>query len=187
MRSLAFRSSSRMLALAALLGSTACFDLSNPMDPVVGGGLREIRVESDGFVEVGDTMVVSATGWLDGLIGMFSYAPILDARWSITPASVARLEPLGPPPADSFQQARTLVRGVSPGAAVVTATSSGKSGSTTVHVIPRVAALEVTLSANTVTVGDTLSVTIRLVDQTGAAVTGPVLVPEREGLEFAAQ
>ena len=127
-----------LVGLSATLGLTACTDLTG-LD-FAGGRLQSITVRASGpaVVEVGDTIRLTATGTVDGLLGLFNYAPILDAIWATSDPSVARLEALPPPPVDDpAPSARTLVRGVAPGTARVSASSSGVMGEVTVRVIPR--------------------------------------------------
>ncbi len=105
------------LMIATTLAITACkvLDLSG-MGEVFSSNLTAIGVTSGGVVEVGDTVRLEASGSVSGLIGIFSYAPILDAEWSVSNPLVARLITLPPPPPeDSFARARVLVQGVQPG------------------------------------------------------------------------
>ena len=63
-----------------------------------------------------------------------------------------------------------LVTGVGPGSAVITASSGGKSGQTTVRVLARVTAVTVTPSPATVSVGGTRALTIVARDAAGNAL-----------------
>jgi hypothetical protein len=133
-------------------------------------------VSTEGIVEVGDTSLVSAIGHVDGVLSMFFYAPILDAKWATSDPSVARLEVPAPPP--DTTRARIVVRGVSPGTVSVTATSLGVTGAATVRVIPRLRDLVVLTSADTIAVGDSVVLRVDGVAEDGEPVVG---LPARLG------
>ena len=165
-----FRALRRLLPLAAVaLALGACVDFTS-LD-VAGGHLVSIGVNHGGVVEVGDTIRLTATGDVDGLLGLFSYDPLLDARWSVSDPTIAQLEPLPPPPKDdSFPKARTLIRGVRPGTVHVTATARGVSGDAIVRVFPVVSTIQLRSARDTVAVGDTILVTAAALDAGGAQI-----------------
>jgi hypothetical protein len=168
-----FRAVRRLLSLAVPLTLAACVDftaLNSGLD-IGGGHLVSISVAQSSVVEVGDTIRLTATGNLDGLLGMLSYDPILDARWSVSDPTVARLEPLPPPPKeDSFPKARTLIRGMQPGTVHVTATARGLSGEAIVRVFPAVSTIQLLSARDTVAVGDTILVTAAALDASGVQI-----------------
>ena len=85
----------RIIPPAVALALTACADLTG-LD-FVGGHLTSISVDHGAIVEVGDTVRLSATGSVDGLIGLFSYDRLLDASWAISDPTIAQLQLLPPP------------------------------------------------------------------------------------------
>lgn len=161
----------RIIPPAVALALTACADLTG-LD-FVGGHLTSISVDHGAIVEVGDTVRLSATGSVDGLIGLFSYDRLLDASWAISDPTIAQLQLLPPPPPqDSTTPTRTLVRGRRPGTVTVTATARGLSGEAPVRVIPVVATIQVRAARDTLTVGDTIVVTTAVLDAGGAPILG---------------
>lgn len=147
----------RFVPLSVALALTACVDLTG-LNDIFGTPLLGIAVDA-GIVEVGDTVRISAAGDVGGIIGIFSYDPILDARWAISDKAIAQLVPLPlPPPEDSFPRARTLIRGIRQGSAQVTATARGVSGVSTVRVIPMINAIHLIPPRDTLAVGDTIRV-----------------------------
>jgi hypothetical protein len=163
----------RIIPLAVALVLTACADLTG-LD-FVGGHLTSISVEHGAIVEVGDTVRLSATGSVDGIIGLLSYDRLLDASWAISDPTIAQLQllpPPPPPPEDSSTPTRTLVRGRRPGTVIVTATARGLSGEAPVRVIPVVATIQVRAVRDTLTVGDTIVVTTSVLDAGGAPILG---------------
>jgi hypothetical protein len=139
-----------LLSLAVPLALGACVDFT-ALD-VAGGRLVSIGVNQSTVVEVGDTIRLTATEHVDGIVGMLTYDPILDARWSVSDQTIARLEPLPPPPKDdSFPMARTLVQ---PGTVHVMATARGTSGEAIVRVFPAVSTIQMLSAHDTVAVGD---------------------------------
>lgn len=156
----------RLTLLALLIAPLACGDLTGVVD-FFGGRLVSVTVSAPQgpMVEVGDTIRLTATGQIGGLIGLLNYAPILDAIWATSDATTARIEPLPPPPPeDSFPTARTLIRGVQPGAARITATSGGLTGEATVRVIPTLATIQLSVAQPTIFLGDTVTVAAAAMD-----------------------
>lgn len=174
----------RICALSLPLVLGGCFDLTG-LDEMFGAPLLGIAVEG-AIVEVGDTVRVTAMGDAGGIIGIFAYDPLPDARWTISPQSVAQLQALPPPPPDdSFPRARTLVRGLSVGSALVEASARGITGRATVRVIPAIGTLQLTASRATLGVGDTLRVEATALDVRGAPITGlPITYTVTGGLQL---
>lgn len=161
------------LMIATTLAITACkvLDLSG-LEEVFSSNLTAIGVTSGGVVEVGDTVRLEASGSVSGLIGIFSYAPILDAEWSVSNPLVARLITLPPPPPeDSFARARVLVQGVQPGNVTVSAQSHGIRGSSDVRVIPQIDRIEVRASSQTLFVGDTIPIAMTAIGSDGSTIS----------------
>lgn len=126
----------RSLGLATLaLLSAACVDFTGA--DFGGGRLISISVTQGESVAVGDTVRLHASGNLDGLIGLLSYDPVRDAKWSVSDPSIAVLESVPPPPpSDTTWTGMVLVRGRRPGDVTVTATARGVRGSAVVSVVP---------------------------------------------------
>lgn len=156
----------RLTLLAVVVVPFACGDITG-LGEIFGGRLTRVSVSAaqGPIVEVGDTLRLTAYGSVDGLIGLWSYARILDAVWATSDATVARLEPLPPPPPeDSTSTARTLIRGVRPGTARITATSGGVTGEATVRVIPALATIQLSVAQATIFLGDTVTVAAAAMD-----------------------
>jgi len=159
-------------AFAPLTILAACVDVTGVQDMLGGGRLLSIGV-AGGVVEVGDTVRLTATGKPSGIIGMFTYDRLLDARWSVSDPSIAQIQPLPPPlPDDSVSPTRTLVRGLRLGSTSVIAAARGVKGQAMVRVIPVLRTVQVRATRDTVAVGDTISVTAVAIDFTGAPVDG---------------
>lgn len=173
------------VVLQSAITSCNALDISG-LNEAFSSSLTSIGVTSGGIVEVGDTIRLNASGSVSGIIGIFSYAPILDAQWSVSDPLIARLELLPPPPAeDSFPQARVLVRGLKPGKATVSAQSQGIRGSAEVRVIQHIEHIDVRVSRDTLFVGDTIPITTTVFDSNGLAITElPLALEISEGLRF---
>lgn len=168
--------------IGAMLTITACkaLDLSG-LSEVFSSNLTAIGVTSGGVVEVGDTIRLEASGSVSGLIGIFSYAPVLDAEWSISNPLVARLITLPPPPPeDSFPRARILVQGLQLGKVTVTAQSHGIRGSADVRVI-RIDRIEIRTGRDSVFVGDTVPIAMTVIGSDGNAIPDLHLTLEASG------
>jgi hypothetical protein len=169
-----------IIPLAVPLFLTACVDLTG-LD-IAGGHLTSISVEHGAIVEVGDTVRLSATGSVDGIIGIFSYDRLLDASWAISDPKIAQLQPLPlPPHQDSSTPTQTLVRGLRPGTVTVTASARGLSGKAPLRVIPVVATIQVRAAHDTLAVGDTIVVTAAVLDAGGAPILGVPITFDVEG------
>jgi hypothetical protein len=162
---------------------TSCnvLDMSD-LGEAFSSNLKSISVSSGGIVEVGDTVRLDASGSVSGLIGIFSYAPILDAEWSVSDPLIARLIAVPPPPPeDSFPRAHVLVRGLQPGKVTVFAQSHGIRGSAEVRVIPRIDHIDIRASRDTLFVGDTLPIITTVVGANGLPITDIPLSFEASG------
>jgi hypothetical protein len=169
----------RIISLAVTMFLTACVNFTG-LD-IAGGHLTSISVDA-AIVEVGDTVRLSATGRVDGIIGILFYDRLLDARWAISDPKIAQLLPLPlPPPQDSSTPTQTLVRGLLPGAVTVTASARGLSGNAPVRVIPVVAKIQLRAARDTLAVGDTIVVTAAVLDAGGAPILGVPIVFDVEG------
>jgi hypothetical protein len=169
-----------IIPLAVPLLLTACVDLTG-LD-IAGGHLTSISVEHGAIVEVGDTVRLSATGSVDGIIGILFYDRLLDANWAISDPKIGQLLPLPlPPQQDSSTPTQTLVRGLRPGTVTVTASARGLSGAALLRVIPVVATIQVRSAHDTITVGDTIVVTAAVLDAGGAPILGVPIVFDVEG------
>lgn len=160
-----------VLPLAATFLLSGCGDLTG-LD-FLSTRLVSITISADQgpIVEVSDTIRLTAYGNVEGIAALFSYAPILDAIWATSDATIARIEPLPPPPPeDSFPSARTLVRGMRPGTARVTASSGGITGEVSVRVIPVLGAIRLS-PPNTVMVGDTVRIAAVALEPGGSEVS----------------
>jgi len=170
----------RMIPLAVPLFLTACVDLTG-LD-IAGGHLTSISVDHGAIVEVGDTVRLSATGSVDGIIGILFYDRLLDASWTSSDPKIAQLQPLPlPPQQDSSTPTQTLVRGLRPGTVTVTASARGLSGKALLRVIPVVATIQVRTAHDTLAVGDTIVVTAAVLDADGAPILGVPITFEAEG------
>jgi hypothetical protein len=125
------------LLIAPIMASCALFEPVAPLD-IAGGHLERISISGDTIVSVGDTIRLSATGAVDGLIGLLSYDPLRDARWSSSSSATA---PVMPTPANASDTLASyiLVRGVRPGRVTIEATARGITG-THIVVVTRVSA-----------------------------------------------
>ena len=92
-----------------------------------GGHLVSVGVTGATAVTVGDTIRLQATGQVDGLIGILAYDPLRDAEWS---SADNRIATLTRPPASPEDTAASsaIIRGVSPGRVLITASARGISG-----------------------------------------------------------
>lgn len=171
------------ITIVILPAITSCnaLDISG-FTEAFSSNLTSISVTSGGIVEVGDTIRLNASGSVSGLIGIFSYAPILDAEWSVSDPVTARLELLPPPPPeDSFPSARVLVRGLQPGKVTVSAQSHGIRGSAEVRVIQRIDHIDIRMLRDTLFVGDTVPIITTVVGSNGPPIVDVPLTFEATG------
>ncbi len=172
----------KALIIATTLAVTGCkaLDLSG-LSEVFSSNLTAVHV-TGGIVEVDDTLRLEASGSVSGLIGIFSYAPVLDAEWSVSNPLVVRLIALPPPPPeDSFPRARILVRGLQPGNVTVSVQSHGIRGGAEVRVIPPIDRMEVRTSRDTLFVGDTVPIATTVIGRDGSSIPGIPFILEVSG------
>jgi hypothetical protein len=170
-----------LIATTPLITSCKAFDISG-FTEAISSNLTGIGVTTGAIVEVGDTVRLDATGSVGGLIGFLSYAPILDAVWSVSDLSIARLELLPPPPPeDTYPHARVLVRGVKPGKVTVSAQSQGIRGSAEVKVIQTIDHIDIRSFRDTIFVGDSILITVAVIGSNGEAMTDVPLTFESSG------
>jgi hypothetical protein len=118
----------RVLPVVIMLGVCGCdFSSLTALSNDFGGHLTRIGVSGDTIVAVGDTVRLRAAGSLDGLIGILSYDPMNDARWSSWPTSVAVVQ-------SGAKGSTILLRGISPGLAIIEAKARGVTGTYVVFV-----------------------------------------------------
>lgn len=98
------------------------------------GRLLSISVSGPSVVQVGDTIRLSTWGKVDGLIGIFTYDRVLDARWTVSDPSIASIAPVQLPPGDTTSTSAVIVRGLRTGSVQVSAAARGVTGSATVNV-----------------------------------------------------
>jgi hypothetical protein len=182
-----FRILRRIIPVSVVLGLPACTDLTG-LD-IAGGHLVSISVSDGTLVEVGDTVRVTAIGAVDGLLGLFGYDYVRDARWTVSDPSIARVEAAPPPPPeDSTWNGRALIRGLRPGSVRVMATARGVTGEATVRIIPVVASIPVQSIRDTLAVGDTIVVTAAALDAGGVWIEGvPLTFAVTGGLQLASR
>lgn len=127
----------RLFSFLAVLtfAATSCnvFAPTEPLD-IAGGALESISISGDTLLDVGDTLRLMATGNVSGVLGMFSYDPLADARWSTSNVGVASVAPRHETSPDSLAAARAMVRGVRAGTARIIVSARGVSASWPVHV-----------------------------------------------------
>lgn len=121
----------RLLPLVIVLGVCGC-DLTELTD-VFSTHLTAITISGDTLVAVGDTVRLRAAGSLDGLVGLLSYDPLRDARWSSSDRTIAVVQAAPPSPDDTLYS-MIIVRGVRPGPVVIRAKARGRTGEHVVFV-----------------------------------------------------
>jgi hypothetical protein len=99
---------------------------------IAGGGLTGIDLRGDSLVMLGNITRMQATGSVGGLLGMFSYDLLNDARWSTADASVATVTPDAPV---AGEPAAATVRGISLGTTYITVSARGFSATQRVRVV----------------------------------------------------
>jgi len=135
-RTAPFRRWSVRVTLVALgMLATAChFDPFGPSLDLAGGHLTGIGISGDSVVAVGDSIRLHASGSVDGLLGMFSYDPLADAKWSTANASIATVAPR-PSLEDSVALARASVRGIATGSTYITVSARGFRATHSIRVV----------------------------------------------------
>jgi len=114
-----------LLVLVCLCGCD--FSSLTALSDSFGGHLISVSISGDTLVAVGDTVRLRAAGSLDGLIGILSYDPVHDARWSSSYTKIAVGQPAPRSPDDTLFS-MIIVRGVRPGRVTIQATARGYTG-----------------------------------------------------------
>ena len=125
--------SAAVAALAILATACNMEPLGSSLD-IADGGLTGIGISGDSILAVGDTIRVQASGSVEGLLGMLSYDPLDDAKWSTANAAVATITPRQSL-ADETPLARAMVRGVASGTTYVTVSARGFSAKLPIRVV----------------------------------------------------
>lgn len=99
------------------------------------GPLTSITVSGDTVVAVGDTIRLSARGQHSGVLGMFVYDRVLDARWAASDPRGASIVVVLPPPGDTTSTSAAIVTGRRAGAVQISATARGVQGAMGIHVV----------------------------------------------------
>lgn len=100
---------------------------------IAGGHLTAIEISGDSTISVGDSTLFQASGSIDGLLSMFSYDPLDDAKWSTENANVATVTPRPTQPGEQ-PSSRATIRGVAPGSTFIKVSARGISARWPVHV-----------------------------------------------------
>jgi hypothetical protein len=127
------------------------------------------------IIAQGDTLTVTAHAYdSTGYVTQVSAA----RKWEISDASVARLEP-------TRDVSHALLRGLTPGRVLVTATTVGFTGRDTVWVVPLSARVTLQLPTTTIRVGDTVSGVMTVQNITSAGLTSRQLIAGTENVTIA--
>ena len=128
------RSPHRVVLASLALSLAGCTFPTGSLD-IAGGRLTGINISGDTAVAVGDSTRLSAIGSVTGLVGLFSYDPLSDARWSTSNAAVVSVRSIPPSANDTFPAARVLVQGMNAGTATITVSARGISARWPMHVV----------------------------------------------------
>jgi len=99
-------------------------------------GLNKISLTGPSTVQVGDTVRLTASGSVTGLIGFLLIDPIRDGKFAVSDPTIAAILPFNPPPGDTTSFASVRVEGLKIGRVEVTVSARGKSESHSVEVTP---------------------------------------------------
>lgn len=129
-------SGAALVSLATL--ATACnMGITEPASlDIAGGHLTAIGISGDSIVSVGDTIRLQASGSIDGLLGMFSYDPLDDAKWSTENATIATVTPRATQPGEQ-PYARAMISGVAQGTTFIKVSARGISARWPIHVVAK--------------------------------------------------
>jgi hypothetical protein len=97
-------------------------------------GLDRISLTGPSTVPVGDTIRLTATGSVTGLIGYLLIDRIPDGKFTVSDSTIAAIVPFNPAPGDTTSFASVRVEGVKSGTAQVTVRARGKSDTHAVQV-----------------------------------------------------
>ena len=96
--------------------------------------LDKISLTGPSTVQVGDTIRLTASGSVTGLIGILVLDPIRDGSFSVSDSTIASIVPFNPPPGDTTSFASVRVKGLKVGNVQVTVRARGKSDTHSVAV-----------------------------------------------------
>lgn len=125
--------------LGVFLASTAAVAGCNLDLAGVPGGptqLGKISLTGPSTVQVGDTIRLTASGSVTGLIGFFLIDPIRDGKFTVSDSTIAAIVPFNPPPGDTTSFASVRVDGLKCGSIQVTVSTRGKSATHAIQVTP---------------------------------------------------
>jgi len=120
-----------VLALGAILTTACNLDLA-------GGptGLDKISLTGPSTVQVGDTIRLTASGSVTGMIGYLLIDRIRDGSFTVSDATTAAVLPFNPPQGDTASFASVRVEGLKTGTVDVTVRARGKSDTHSIEVTP---------------------------------------------------
>lgn len=123
-----------VLALATMLMAGCNLDFTG----VAGGptGLDKISLTGPSMVQVGDTIRLTASGSVTGLVGFLLIDPIRDGSFTVSDVTIAAIVPFNPPPGDTTSFASVRVEGLKSGRVQVTVSARGKSDTHSIDVTP---------------------------------------------------
>ena len=131
-------SRSQLARVAAVTLATAFLgacDMSSLGIDIAGGGLEKISLSGPSVVQVGDTIRLTASGSVTGLIGLLFLDRILDARFTVSDPNIATIQAFIPPKGDTTSFASVLVRGEKVGRVDVKVSARSKSDMHPVDVV----------------------------------------------------
>jgi len=99
-------------------------------------GLDKISLYGPSTVQVGDTVRLSASGSVTGIIGYLLIDRIPDGKFAVSDPTIAAILPFNPPPGDTTSFASVRVEGLKIGRVEVTVRARGKSATHSVEVTP---------------------------------------------------
>ncbi|HEY8310278.1 MAG TPA: hypothetical protein VIG47_06965 [Gemmatimonadaceae bacterium] len=118
--------------LLVLLLLPACWKLTVPFSD--DGKLISIAISGNTSVQTSDTIRLSASGKVTGVIGIFTYDRVLDAVWSVSDPRIAGIVPVKLAAGDSTSGSAIILTGLRLGNVQVTATARGVQASVNVTV-----------------------------------------------------
>lgn len=121
------RSARRLAGIVTLVLATAILGGCNFTGLDFGGGLEKISLDGPSVVQVGDTIRLTASGSVSGLLGLLFLDRVLDARFKVSDPTVATIQAFIPPKTDTTSFASVLVRGRKVGRVDVTVSARSRS------------------------------------------------------------